>query len=144
MKPISALKTVSIAALTLLLNGALGGVGGAIIHEDDRRPLPSVRPAIKSTVPAPPVMNTASRSDCDRAALEATLLKARYQMALLAGSEGIEKALDEGSALGERVKAVFGNSDLVESEYSQERGCVVTARLPVDLLQRMTVLASSR
>lgn len=142
--------TVLLAVAAVLFSGAHNGVGSAILNGGGAfapgigpGPVP-LRPNRAWERPAPPPRARLTARDCERSALQATLIKARYQARALGSPARIAASLDADDALGSRVKAVFGGSDLIASEYTEDGGCVVTARLPAELLSEMAGPARAR
>lgn len=84
--------------------------------------------AARLPTPRAPKIDAASCSDLP---LRMALLRAQAEMrALLPGKAGpgeVGRAMESDAAFSGRVKEVFGNSDMVKSEYSRGGGCVVTA-----------------
>lgn len=120
----------AVLALVLMLTT---GVSAA----PDRSVRP-VRPAPRRAASA-----RISAEECSRLALKASIAKARAEMSTVAPGAARDlaafgKAMDSDRRLAARVKRAFGNADIIKSEYTRGRDCVVTVKLPLDRLQNLT------
>jgi hypothetical protein len=119
----------------LLLSGSLSLLDSSVIAV--RAPAPRAPRAHRS---APAKL---SADECSMLAVKAAIAKARAEMASIdahavSDPAAFGKAMDADRGLSSRVKNTFGNSDLIKSEYTRGRDCVVTVKLPLDRLQALT------
>lgn len=109
-------------------------------------PLPSLALRARPPVGRIPAAARVSRSQCADLAVKLAVAKARAEMSALlpassADPDAVAQAMASDRRFARRVEQVFGASDLIKSEYSAGRGCVVTVQLPLDRLQ---LLAGAR
>ena len=81
-----------------------------------------------------------SPSECEMMSVMVAVAKARQEMRAVFPAapddlSAIGAAMDSDHRLSQKVKQVFGGSELIKSEYSGSQGCVVTVKLPLDRLQ---------
>lgn len=122
----------AVAAIGLLLAPA------GISRSQAPRPL-ALRPAAVT----PPPAARATRSECSDIAVTLAVAKARRELDALLPSAGgdpaaVTAAMTADSRVADAVATTFASSDLVKSEYTRGGGCVVTVRLPLDHLRRLT------
>ena len=91
----------------------------------------------------PPPAARATRSECSDFAVTLAVAKARRELdALLPRAGGdpaaVSPAMHAASRVANAVARTFAASDLVKSEYTGAGGCIVTVRLPLDRLRRLS------
>ena len=124
--------------LTLLASLGLLLAPAGISRSQAPRPL-----ALRPAAIAPPPAARATRSECSDIAVTLALAKARRELdALLPRADGdpaaVTAAMAADSRVADAVARTFASSDLVKSEYTRGGDCVVTVRLPLDRLRRLT------
>ena len=98
--------------------------------------------AVPVRIPRPPEAKRTTRAACSDMAVRVALAKTQAEMrALLPGVNddpvSVSAVMNSDPRFAEQVKTIFGNSDLIKSEYLKEGKCVVTVQLSLDRLQNL-------
>ena len=99
--------------------------------------------AVPVKIPRAPVAKRTTPQDCSELALQAALAKTRAEMRTLVPDGSADPAyvsarIASDARFSEQVKTMFGNSDLIKSEYRAGGECVVTVQLSLDRLQNLS------
>ena len=124
------------AAVVVLMAGSPARLDSTVpaakkIHQP--APRPKRRPAAKL-----------SQEECLGLATKAALAKARAELGEVMGGspddlQAVSAALASSSKASEQIRRTFAASELIVSEYSAKRECVVTVKLPIERLRSLSL-----
>lgn len=130
---------MNINALTLAAAAGLLLAPAGVSRSQAPRPI-----AARIFLPPPlPAAARATRAECSDFAVVLAVAKARRELdALLPEADGdpakVATAMAADKRVADAVARTFASADLVKSEYVSGGSCIVTVRLPLERLRRLS------